>query len=91
MVKNSLPQNQLDRQGGRGEGVCAPSVTFKIVVLHIEEEGMLLLVFYYFICAFLCRCRSFNLSLCHLTAFLLSCITISRPCCLSELTLARPH
>ena len=79
MVKNSLPQNQLDRQGGRGEGVCAPSVTFKIVVLHIEEEGMLLLVFYYFICAFLCRCRSFNLSLCHLTPFLLSCITVSRP------------
>ena len=60
-MKNCLPQNQLERQGGRGEGVCVPSVTFKIVFkLHIEEEGMLLLVFYYFICAFLCRFVSFD-------------------------------
>ena len=87
------PTKPVREAGGMGEGVCVPSVTFKIVVkLHIEEEGMLLLVFYYFICAFLCRCRSFNLSLCHLTPFLLPCITVSRPCCLSsELTLTRPH
>ena len=91
MVKNCPSQNQLERQGGRGEGCMYPSVTFEIVVLHIEEEAMLLLVFYYFICAFLCRCRGFNLSLCHLTPFLLSCITVSRPCCLLELTLTGPR
>ena len=87
-----LPLTKPVREaGGRGEGCIYPSVTFEIVVLHIEGEAMLLLVFYYFICAFLCHCRSFNPSLCHLTPFLLSCITVSRPCCLSELTLTRPH
>ena len=48
MVKNCPSQNQLERQGGRGEGCIYPSVTFEIVVLHIEEEAMLLLVFYYY-------------------------------------------
>ena len=60
-----LPPTKPVREAGgrgRGEGVYIPSVTCKIVVLHIEEKAMLLLVFYYFICAFLCRCRSFNLS-----------------------------
>ena len=58
-----LPLTKPVREaGGRGEGVYIPSVTCKIVVLYIEEKAMLLLVFYYFICAFLCRCRSLNLS-----------------------------
>ena len=51
---------------------------------------MLLLVFYYFICAFLCCCHSFNLSLCRLSPFLLSYVNVSRPCRLSDLTLTGP-
>ena len=85
------PTKPVREEGGRGEGVYIPSVTFKIVILHIEEEAMLLLVFYYFICAFLCHCRSFNLSLCHLTPFLLSCIAVSTPVRLLELTLTGPE
>ena len=48
---------------------------------------MLLSVFYYCICNFLCRCHchSFDLSLCHFLSFLLSCVAVSRPCCLLEL------
>lgn len=45
------PTKPVREAGGRGEGVYVPSVTFKIVVLHIEEEAILLLGFYYFICA----------------------------------------
>ena len=46
---------------------------------------MLLSVFYYSgICFFLCRCHSFNLSLCYLSPFLLSYVTVSRSCRLSE-------
>lgn len=59
----------------------------KPVIFHIEEEAMLLSVFYYCICNFLCRCHchSFDLSLCHFSSFLLPCVTISRPCRLLEL------
>ena len=45
-------------------------------------------VFYYCICACLRRCRSFNPSLCHLLPFHLSYVAVSRPCRLSEFTLA---
>ena len=45
---------------------------------------MLLLVFYYCICTFLCRCHSFNPSLCHLLPFLLHYVTVSRSCRLLE-------
>ena len=46
---------------------------------------MLLFVFYYCIFFFLCRCHSFNPSLCHLSVpFLLSYVTVSRSCRLSE-------
>ena len=41
-------------------------------------------VFSYCICVFLCRCHSFNPFLCRLSAFLLSYVTVSRPCRLSE-------
>ena len=40
---------------------------------------MSLSVFYYCICAFLCRCRSFNPSLGRLSPFLLSSVAVSRP------------
>ena len=40
--------------------------------------------------AFLCRCHSFNLSLCHLPPFLLSYVAVSWPCCLSEFFLTGP-
>ena len=35
----------------------------------IEEDTMSLSIFYYCICAFLCRCLSFNPSLCRLSPF----------------------
>ena len=42
---------------------------------------MSLSVFHYCICAFiLCRCRSFNPSLCRLSPFLLPYVAVSRPC-----------
>lgn len=40
--------------------------------------------------AFLCRCHSFTLSLCHLPPFLLSYVAVSWPCCLSEFFLTGP-
>ena len=45
---------------------------------------MLLLVFYNCICSFLCQCLGFNPSLCCFSPFLLSYVTVSRPCCLLE-------
>ena len=45
---------------------------------------MLMLVFYYYICTFLCGRRSFNPSLCHLSPLLLSYVAVSRPCHLPE-------
>ena len=62
----------------------------KPVVSHVEEEAILLPVFYYNV-FFLYRCRIFNPSLCCLSPFLLSYVTVSRPCCLLELTITRPH
>jgi len=41
---------------------------------------MSVLVFYYCLCAFLCGCRCFNPSLCHLSPFLLSYVAVSRSC-----------
>ena len=49
----------------------------------IEEEDMSLAVFYYCICAFLCHCRSFNLSLCLLSPLLSYVAVTSRLCRLS--------
>ena len=45
---------------------------------------MLMLVFYYCICAFLCGRRSLNPSLCRLSPLLLSYVAVSRPCRLPE-------
>ena len=45
---------------------------------------MSVLLFFYCLCAFLCRCHCFNPSLCHLSPFLLSYVAVSRPCCLLE-------
>lgn len=51
----------------------------KPVVFHMEEEYMLLSIFCYCVCTFLCR--SFNPSL----PFMLSYVAVSRPgCCLPE-------
>ena len=46
---------------------------------------MSLSVFYYCICDFLCCCRNFNPTLCLFSPFLLSYVTVLRPCRLSEL------
>ena len=51
---------------------------------------MSLSVFYYCICACLRRCRTFNPSLCRLSPFHLSYVTVSRPCRLSKFTLTGP-
>ena len=56
----------------------------KSVILCIEEKAISLSVFYYCICTFLCGCRNFNLSLCHLSPFLLSYATVTKSCRLSE-------
>ena len=62
----------------------------KPVILHvlIEEEAMLLAVFYCCICSallyFLCHSHSFNLSLGCLWPFLLSYVTVLRSCRLSQ-------
>ena len=45
---------------------------------------MSLSVFYYCICAFLCCCRKFNLSLCRLSPFLLFYVAVSTSCLSSE-------
>ena len=64
-------------------GTYVPSLNLKPVVSHIEEEAMLLSLFYYCICTFLCCCCSFNPSFCHFLPFLLPCV-VSRPWHLSE-------
>ena len=47
-------------KAARGVWVCLPLVkTSKPVVLHIEEEALWLLIFYYFTCTFLRPCGSF--------------------------------
>ena len=46
-----------------------PGLNFKTHCFIIEEEAMLLLVFYYRIEDFHCRCCRFNLSLCRLLPF----------------------
>ena len=51
----------------------------KPIVSHIEEEIMLLSVFFYCIWAFPWRWCSFNLSSCCLSPFLLSYVAVSRP------------
>ena len=45
---------------------------------------MLMFVFYYCICAFLCGCHSFNPSLCRLLLLLPSYVAVSKPCRLPE-------
>ena len=56
----------------------------KAVVSCIKEKAMLLLVFYYCICSFTCRCRSFNPFSCCLLPFQPSYVAISSPYCLPE-------
>ena len=61
-------------------GTYVQSLNFKnLSFLVLMTEAMLLSVFYYCICAFLCRCRSFNPSLCRLSPFLLPYVAVSRP------------
>ena len=64
--------------------VCPSSEFQHQLFCIIEEEAMLLLVFYNCICSFLCQCLGFNPSLCCFSPFLLSYVTVSRPCCLLE-------
>ena len=45
----------------------------KPVVSRIEEKAISLSAFFYCICAFLCRCHSFNQSLCRLSPFPFQC------------------
>ena len=45
---------------------------------------MLMFLFYYCICAFLCGCHSFNPSLYRLSPLLLSYVAVSKPCRLPE-------
>ena len=53
---------------------------------------MLLFVFYYCIFFFLCRCHSFNPSLCHLSVpFVLSYVTVQGHVACWNLTLTRPQ
>ena len=56
----------LGRGWGWGRwGTYVPNLNFKPLISHIDEETMLLSVFYYCIRTFLCFCHSFNSSLCH--------------------------
>ena len=45
---------------------------------------MLMFLFYYCICAFLCGCHSFNPSLYRLSPLLLSYVAVSKPCRVPE-------
>ena len=47
----------------------SPIWSSKPVISCIEKEAMPLSVFYHCICVFLCHCRSFDPSLCHLSPF----------------------
>ena len=70
------------------------SLNFKNLLFRIlRKKPCRAVSVYYCIWAFLCRCRcrSFNSSLCHLSPFLLSYVTVSRPCRLLEFTLTRPY
>ena len=48
----------------------------KPVVSSFEEQAMWPLVFYFCVCTSLCRCHNFNPSLCHLSPFLHSYVTV---------------
>ena len=68
-------------KAGRGVWVCLPLFkTSEPVVLHIEEEALWLLIFYYFICTFLRRLWQFLRSF-HLCAvlFVLFVLSVSGP------------
>ena len=63
------------------------SLVFQNLSFHILKRKPCCFWYIYFIifnCAFLCRCLSFNPSLCCLLPFLLSYVTVSSSCCLSE-------
>ena len=49
------------------------SLNVKTSFSRIEEKSIPLLVYYYCLFAFLCRCRSSNPSLCRLSPYLLHC------------------
>ena len=69
--RNTVPLRGPLRAWG---GLCLSLVWIsKPVVSRIEGEAISLSVFYYWFFAFLCRCRSFNPSLCRLSPFLLHC------------------
>ena len=72
-------------------GYIRPWSEFQNLLFHVYwgrshvAIGILLLYLYFSLCC----CRGFNPSLCHLLPFLLSYVTVSRPCCLSEFYLNR--
>ena len=78
-------------KAGRGVWVCLPLFkTSEPVVLHIEEEALWLLIFYYFICTFLrpyVAVFAIFPSLCRLSTFYLSYAAVSGPHRLREFSL----
>ena len=64
--------------------ICPLVWISKPVISCIEEEAMSPSIFYYCICAFLCCCRKFNLSLCRFSPFLLFYVAVSTSCLSSE-------
>ena len=64
---------------GGGEGGLNCEIV-KPPISLIEEKAMSLSIFYYCSYDFLCCCRNFNPTLRRLSAFLLSCVVVSRPC-----------
>ena len=59
-IQNICTLNSLLTEALTGGSLMSLPWISKPVVSRIEEEVVSLLVFYYCICAFLCRCRRFN-------------------------------
>ena len=83
-ARNCLPWTCLGfKQGLLRVVTCVPSQNFKICCFaywggsHVTAVGNFTIVFGLLSVV---RCRSFNLSLCHLSPFLLSYVTVSKPC-----------
>ena len=57
---------------------CMSPWSSKSLFSRIEEKAMPPLVFYHFICAFLCHCRSFKPFLCLLSALQLSYVRLAK-------------
>lgn len=76
---------------GEGRGYVCPQPEFQTFNFwRIEEEAFTLLAFYYGISDCPGVAVSVNPSLCCLSPFQLSFVTVSRPCCLSDFTQTGP-